>query len=142
MRPAPRKSLAGAETHLFRWDVSSGELTDLTAVGGWQAEDAAAAFTPDGEWVVFSRRLLSQGEWTAGKQLWQMRPDGSEAERLTDEAAINHGVPSFGAQGTRLAYLRYDLGAPLDAAQIWWFDVAARTGGLVVEGGYLPAWIP
>jgi len=136
------ESLGAMETHLFRWDVSRGMLTDLTAVDGWQAEDASPTFTPDGEWVIFSRRLLTPGDWTPGRQLWRMRLDGSRAERLTDEAFINHGAPAVATQGAVLAYLRFNVESPLDPPQIWWFDLDARTGGLVAEGGYLPAWIP
>jgi Bacterial Ig-like domain/WD40-like Beta Propeller Repeat len=136
------ESLAATETHLVRWDVSSGSLTDLTAAGGWQAEDISPTFTPDGEWVILGRKLLTSGDWTAGRQLWRMHPDGSQANQLTDEAFINHGAPAVAAQGALLAYLHFNLEAPLDPAQIWWFDIEARAGGLVVEGAYLPAWIP
>jgi hypothetical protein len=136
------ESSAGTETHLFCWDVSNGGLTDLTAAGGWQAEDASPTFTPDGKWVIFGRKLLTSGDWTPGRQLWRMQPDGSQADQLTDEAFINHGAPAVAAQGALLAYLRFNLEAPLDPAQIWWFDIEARMGGLVAEGGYLPAWIP
>jgi hypothetical protein len=136
------ESLAGLETHLFAWDVARGSLTDLTAVGAWQAEDSSPSFTPDGEWVIFSRRLHSPGRWTQGKQLWRMRADGTQAEALTDEPLINHGAPAVGPQGDSVAYLRYDLQAPLDPAQVWRLDLGTRRGELVAEGGYLPGWIP
>jgi len=136
------ESLAGMQTHLFRWDVSSGTLTDLTAVGGWRAEDGSPTYTPDGDWVIFNRRLLSQGDWTSGKQLWRMRPDGSQSEQLTDEAFINYGAPAVGPSGDLAAYLRFNLEAPLEPAQIWSFDIGTRGASFVVEGGYLPAWIP
>jgi hypothetical protein len=136
------ESLGVMETHLYCWDVLNGLLADLTAVGGWQAEDASPTFTLDGEWVVFSRRLLTPGDWTPGKQLWRMRPDGLQADQLTDEPFINHGAPAAGSQDKLLAYLRFNVEAPLEAAEVWWFDLESRTGDLVAEGGYLPAWIP
>jgi dipeptidyl aminopeptidase/acylaminoacyl peptidase len=139
---SPGESLADLETHLIGWEVSTGVLTDLTDVGGWRAEDVSPAFGPDGEWVVFSRRLLSQGDWTSGKQLWRMRPDGSGAEPLTDEPTINHGAPAVCPLGDAIVYLRFDLEPPLEPAQLWWFDLEARTGELRVDGGYLPVWIP
>jgi hypothetical protein len=71
-----------------------------------------------------------------------MRPDGSHAERLTDEASINHGAPAVSLQGDVLAYLRFNLETSLEPAQIWSFDIRGRTGELVVKAGYLPAWIP
>jgi Tol biopolymer transport system component len=135
-------SPATVETHLFRWDVSSGSLTDLTSAGEWPAEDGSPTFTPDGEWVIFGRRLLSPGAWTPGRQLWRMRTDGSQAEPLSVEPFINHGAPAVGPQDSLLAYLRFNVEAPLEPAQIWWFDTEQREGELVAEGGYLPAWIP
>ena len=140
--PGSEEALPTLETHLFRWDVASGELTDLSAAGGLRVEDASPTFTPQGDWIIFGRRLLSQGGWTPGSQLWRMRPDGSQAELLTGEAFINHGAPAVGPQGTKLAYLRFNLEAPLDPAQIWWFDLETLQGSRAVEVGYLPAWIP
>jgi Tol biopolymer transport system component len=130
------------ETHLFRWDVSSGKLTDLSAAAGLRVEDGSPTFAPQGDWVFFGRRLLSQGGWTPGKQLWRMHPDGSQAAPLTDEPFINHGAPASGPAGTTLVYLRFDLEAPLEPAQIWSFDLETMRESRVVEGGYLPAWIP
>jgi hypothetical protein len=140
--PATEAALPALEAHLFRWDVSSGSLTDLSAASGLQGEDTSPTFTPQGDWVVFSRRLLSKGGWTAGRQLWRMRPDGSQASPLTDEPFVNHGAPVVGPPGTTLAYLRFDLEAPLEPAQIWWFDLVTLRESRAVDGGYLPAWIP
>jgi hypothetical protein len=140
--PDAEAELPTLEAHLFRWEVSSGKLTDLGESAGPPVEDASPTFTPQGDWVYFSRRLLSQGGWTPGRQLWRMRPDGSQASPLTDEPFINHGAPAVGPAGTTLVYLRFDLEAPLDPAQIWWFDLETLRESHVVEGGYLPTWIP
>lgn len=130
------------ETHLFRWDVLSGSLIDTSLAAGVGVEDAAPMFSTGGDWIVFNRRVLTAGEWTPGRQLWRMHPDGSGAEVLTDEPFINHGAPVVGPQDTTLAYLRYDTEQPLEPAQIWWFDLETHQGSRAVEGGYLPAWIP
>ena len=130
------------EAHLFRWDVSSGALTDLSAAAGLRVEDASPTFAPQADWVYYSRRLLTDGGWTPGRQLWRMRPDASRAEPLTDEPFINHGAPAVSPHGSSLVYLRFDLEAPLDPAQLWWFDLETLRESRAVEGGYLPAWIP
>jgi Tol biopolymer transport system component len=140
--PEADAGLPAPEAHLFRWDVSSGSLTDLSAASGVQSEDTSPMFNPQGDWVVFSRRLLSASGWTPGRQLWRMRPDGSKAAPLTDAPFINHGAPTISPTGTTLAYLRFDLEAPLEPAQIWWFDLETQRESRAVEGGYLPAWIP
>ena len=89
--------------------------------------------------MVFSRRLLSEGGWTPGRQLWRMRLDGSQAAPLTDAPFINHGAPAVGPTGTPLAYLRFDLETPLEPAQIWWFDLetlreSSRRRGRLLAG--------
>ncbi len=138
----PRPSIVTLETHLFRWDVSSGNLTDLSESVALGVEDASPTFTLQGDWVYFSRRVLSQGRSTPGKQLWRMRPDGSQGAPLTDEPFINHGAPAVGPAGTTLVYLRFDLEEPLEPAELWWFDLGTLRESRAVEGGYLPAWIP
>ncbi len=140
--PEAEAALPAMEAHLIRWDVSSGSLIDLSAASGLQSEDTSPTFDPQGDWVVFSRRLLSEGGWTPGRQLWQMRLDGSQAAPLTDAPFINHGAPAVGPTGTPLAYLRFDLETPLEPAQIWWFDLETLRESRAVEGGYLPTWIP
>jgi hypothetical protein len=140
--PDDEAALPALEAHLFRWEVSSGSLTDLSAASGLPVEDTSPTYTPQGDWVIFSRRLLSEGGWTPGRQLWRMRPDGSQAAPLTDAPFINHGAPAVGPPGTPVAYLRFDLEAPLEPAQIWWFDLETLRESRAVEGGYLAAWIP
>lgn len=130
------------ETHLFRWEVSSGELLDLSTQAGVGVEDAAPVFAARGAWILFNRRVLAADGWTPGRQLWRMQFDGSGAEALTAEPFINHGAPAPGPQETTLAYLRYDVEKPLEPAQIWWFDLETRQGSRAVEGGYLTSWIP
>jgi len=130
------------ETHLFRWEVSSGELLDLSTQAGVGVEDAAPVFAARGAWILFNRRMLAADGWTPGRQLWRMHLDGSGAEALSAEPFINHGAPAPGPQETTLAYLRYDVEQPLEPAQIWWFDLETRQGSRAVEGGYLPSWIP
>ena len=133
---------ATLETHLFRWDLSTGALLDLSRTAGERVEDGAPSFSPDGEWLGFGRRVLAAGRWTSGRQLWRMRVDGSEAEALSDESFINYGTPVWSPTGDRLAYLRYDMEAPLAPAELWWYDLNRRQGSQAVVGGYQPVWIP
>ena len=134
---------AGAlEAHLYRWEPETGALMDLSLAAGARVEDGAPTFSPDGEWIVFGRRVLAAGQWTPGRQLWRMRLDGSQAEALSDESFINHGAPVWSPDGDRLAYLRYNVEAPLEPAEVWLFDLGRRQGSQAVVGGYAPTWIP
>lgn len=136
------EQVPAAEAHLFRWEVGTGSVIDLSLAAGERVDDAAPAFSPSGDWLIFSRRVLTAGKWTPGRQLWRMRPDGSQAEALSDEPFINHGAPTWSPAGDRLAYLRYDVQAPLKAAEVWWYDLELRQGSPAAPGGYLPTWIP
>jgi dipeptidyl aminopeptidase/acylaminoacyl peptidase len=130
------------EAHLYRWEPATGELLDLSLALGERVEDGAPSFSPDGEWIVFGRRVIAAGQWTPGRQLWRMRVDGTQAEALSDESFINHGAPAWSPAGDHLAYLRFDVEAPLEPAELWWFDLGRRESSQAVVGGYAPAWIP
>ena len=130
------------ETHLFRWEPATGALMDLSLTAGERVEDGLPSFSPDGEWIVFGRRVLAAGQWTPGRQLWRMRVDGSQAEALTGESFINHGAPVWSPSGDRLAYLRYNVEAPLEPAELWWYDLGLGQSSQAVVGGYAPVWIP
>ena len=104
--------------------------------------DSAAAFAPDGQWLAFSR---APAETNAARQLWLMRPDGSEARALTAEATVSHGPPRWSADGRTLLYQRLDASpetASTPRLSIWQLDVATGAATLVVEDGYLPLWLP
>jgi TolB protein len=57
-----------------------------------------ASFSPDGKWVVFSG---DDGESSA--DVWAVRVDGEELERLTTEPGYE-GAPSWSPDGTQVAF--------------------------------------
>jgi Tol biopolymer transport system component len=139
---AEEEAAAHLEAHLYRWEPATGDLIDLSLEAGERVEDGVPTFSPDGEWIVFGRRVIAAGKWTPGRQLWRSRLDGSQAEPLTNEAFINHGAPAWSPAGDRLAYLRYNVETPLEPAALWWFDLGRRESSQAAVGGYAPAWIP
>jgi len=139
---AEGEGAAVPETHLFRWEPATGALMDLSLAADERVEDGSPSFSPDGEWIVFGRRVLAAGQWTPGRQLWRMRVDGSQAEALTGESFMNHGAPVWSPLGDRVAYLRYNVEAPLEPAELWWYDLGLRESSQAVVGGYAPVWIP
>ena len=97
--------------------------------------DTAPAFSPDGEWIAFGR---APANTAAGRQLWLMRPDGSDARPLTSDPAVPHGPPNWSPDGRTLLFQRYD---PLSGTtSIWTIDVTTGEEAQVSAGGYLPAW--
>ena len=129
-------------SHLFRLDVRSGAILDLSGEKGYLVEDTGAAYSPDGHWLTFSRKYLDPSRWTLGRQIWRMRSDGLDPEALTDEPGLNHSALVWSPDGTYLAYMLFDQTDMTRPAEIWWRSVDGSASGLLVVGGYAPAWSP
>jgi TolB protein len=99
--------------------------------------DSAPAYSPDGQWIAFGR---APADTDAGRQLWLMRPDGSEARALTTDPAVTHGPPSWSPDGRYLLFQRYD--PVTEASSVWRLEVGTGEAMLLAEGGYLPGWLP
>jgi dipeptidyl aminopeptidase/acylaminoacyl peptidase len=136
-------------SHLHEVRVDDGSETDISGDANLLVEDSGPAFSPDGQWIVFSRRSLSPASWTPGRQIWRMRADGSEPTRLTDEPELNHAAVSWSPDGTRLAFVLFDQLNPTQPSRMAWSWADGRPGGPVSlpeanprQGGYTPRWIP
>jgi Tol biopolymer transport system component len=92
------------------------DLSEQTMVSTTQPfVDLAAAWSPDGEWVVAVRREITEASATLGSQLWLMHADGTQAHALTTEPNFVHGIPVWSPDGEYLVFHRYSLqeqGAP------------------------------
>ena len=104
------------QMEIYTVDLDSGELSRLTDVLGYDAE---ASYSPDGEWIVFSsNRLAYSGELAEREQrlleadpayfadLYRMRADGSDVERITDVPGYDGG-PFFMPDGDRVVWRRF-----------------------------------
>jgi len=93
------------------------------------------SYSPDGKWVVFTKE-------TAGlSDIYRIRPDGSDLERLTDDPAFDdQGVLS--PDGRTLAFVSTRGSG---TANVWLLDLAAKkyTNLTMNQGGnFRPAWSP
>lgn len=102
-------------------------------------DDSAPAWSPDGQWIAFGR---APADTAAGRQLWLMRADGSEARALTGQPSIFHGPPAWSPDGGTLLYQRYNLNDPAAEPEVWSLRLSDGAATLVAPGGYLPAWLP
>ena len=107
-----------------------------------EVEDAAPAPDGQGRWVALGRRWLSPLRWTLGRQLWLMRPDGSEAHPVTHSPAFQHLAFAWGPTGRYLAFVRSDQAALAAPLEVWLFDVERGEMSRVVSNGYAPGWLP
>ena len=85
------------------------------ALAAHPALDYNASFSPDGRWIVFTSHRAGSAD------LYRIRPDGSELERLTDDPAFDD-QGAFSPDGQRLAFVSTRSGQ----ADIWTLDLETR----------------
>ncbi len=131
---------------LYRLDLITGEVVDLTPAS--PAREGQPVWSPDGEWVAY----FSGGETGDVFDIWRIKPDGSRAERLTDNARDwDDVIPSWSPDGRQIAFYRYAREAGPGAAGgpqgVWVMDADGTHQRLVAELPQMaefeaPAWSP
>lgn len=132
--------VAGFYSHLLRADVATNAVQDLSGAG--VVEDASPVYSVDGAWVAFGRRPIEGETWQPGRQLWLMRPDGTEAHPLTRAPEYNHSAFQWSPDGRRLIYMRFNAIDPNEPAEIWLMNVDGTGARRLTAGGYTPEWLP
>jgi Tol biopolymer transport system component len=121
-------------------DIRTNQVRNLS--GDRVVEDAAPVYSPDGQWIVFTRRFLDADGWTPGRQLWRMRPDGGGAERITPEGDLyHHTAVRWSPDGTRLVYMRALAENPAGLIEIW-VSNADGSQARRLTAGFSPEWLP
>ncbi|MAT96131.1 MAG: hypothetical protein CL608_03225 [Anaerolineaceae bacterium] len=100
--------------------------------------DGNAAWSPDGEWIAFGRRLAGTN---TGRQLWLMRADGSEARALTDDISLHFGPPSWSPDGRFLLFQQYNSSTPDSPPTIWLLKIATGEFIQITNNGILPTFL-
>jgi Tol biopolymer transport system component len=129
---------------LVRINLELGELLDISGDEGL-VKDIGPAWSPGGGWIAFGRQYLDEEQWTPGRQIWLVRPDGSEAYSLLVEEMGDHYAYAWRSDGAALAYARVDLSEgpqPVPDVSVWVFDLIARETVQVASDGVLPKWLP
>jgi Tol biopolymer transport system component len=85
---------------IYTIPVTGGPETCVTAGGG---HHDGPDYTPDGAWIWFNS---DQG---GSMQLWRVRPDGTDRQRMTAEATVNW-FPHPSPDGRAILYLAYEPG--------------------------------
>jgi TolB protein len=110
---------------------------DGTAADG--VDDSAPAWSPDGEWIAFGRKLPRT---PMGRQIWVMRADGSESFALTNDPKIHHGEIAWSPDGRFLLYQQYNLEELYAKPTVWLIEIATGERTEIASPGTLPAWLP
>jgi TolB protein len=114
------------------------QATNLLSSDG-AFDDGNPAWSPDGEWIAFGRRLA---QTNTGRQLWLMRADGSEARPLTNDIAIHFGPPSWSPDGRFLLFQQVNSSRPQTPPSIWMMAIDTDEFSQIVPDGFLPTWLP
>lgn len=85
---------------IYTIPVSGGAETRLTQGGG---HHDGPDYTPDGRWIWFN------SDTQGGMQLWRMRPDGADRQRMTADSRVNW-FPHPSPCGAHVLYLSYPPG--------------------------------
>lgn len=131
---------AAASLSLVVYNLADGETLDLSANA--EFEDAIPVFSPDGSWLAYAHKDLDILRWMPGRQLWLVRPDGSDAHPLTNDPLFNHYDFSWSPDGRQIAYVRFNQTLLLDPPELWLVDVETTQARKLVTGGFAPLWIP
>ncbi len=129
---------------LVRINLEQDKLVDISGDEGL-VKDVGPAWSPGGGWIAFGRQFLDDETWTPGRQIWLVRPDGSEAYELLDEPMGDFYAFAWRADGGALAYARVDLSEGVQAVpgvSVWVFDLVARERIEVAVDAVLPKWLP
>ena len=130
-------------SHLYRSDLTTGVVSDISPGTDPMVEDSSPIYSPDGKSVAFLRRYLDSARWTLGRQVWVMTSDGLQAETITESPDHNHSALEWSPDARRILWMRGPSGYPSGSdTTIHWYDVQTGDSGQIVEGGYLPQWIP
>jgi len=124
--------------HLFSTDLTSAALTNISGEE-METNDGLPVFSPDGEWLAFGRK---KPRAPMGKQLWLMRPDGSETRAITENADIHYNNPAWSPDGTQIVMQGYALAEPQASPVLWLVDVASGEMVELTSPGIQPVWLP
>lgn len=123
--------------HIYTVDAQTGQLLNLSNT--LAVNDGSPVFDPAGQWIIFGRKLTRA---PMGKQLWLMRPDGTETTQLTTNPEIHYGLPNWSHDSQTILIQQYEINQPGARPAIWLLDLTDQTLHQIAPTGLQPTWLP
>ncbi len=120
------------------YDVKSDTLTPLPTEDDF--DDNNPSWSPDSNWISFSRSQWTLDSLSAGDQIWLMDVNGQDAHPLTSSPETTHGFVSWSPRGRFLLYRVYAVQDTVSPSQIRIFDLDTNEEITVVAPGESPSW--
>jgi nickel/cobalt exporter len=98
------------------------------------------AWSPDGRWIAMIRYEASAGGSSSGDQIWLVKPDGSGAAPLTEDADTLHGKPVWSPDGQYLLFTYSAISDPLPRLRI--LEIGTGKSRELSSSGTQPVWLP
>jgi Tol biopolymer transport system component len=104
-------------------------------------DDQNPVWSPDGEWIAFSRRDL---DWALdqGSQLALYNVASEEVRYITEDRDYTNLRYRWDAVGKRILIQRYNLAADSPTSEIWYYDTEDDRVYPLVENGFDGHWFP
>ncbi len=115
-----------------------GIQTVLEERPGW-FDFGVPAWSPAGGWMALS---LRSDDPLGGRELWLMRPDGSEARPIIAELGVSYGAYAWDPLGERLIFQRFRLDEALAAPEVLVWTMETGELSLLRADAWLPGWLP
>lgn len=126
-------------TTLYYADFINPAIAPLIGQEPNTADYGPPAWSPTGEWLAVSQRTAASGP---GKQIWLMRPDGSEARPVTTELKYTHGGYRWDAWGQALVFQRFEMNVAFAVPEVVVWDMNTGAQTVIARDASLPMWMP
>lgn len=137
---AGSRSLAKYSSQLVGFNPDTQAFSHLT--GNDTTEDTLPVFSPDGKWVAFSRRYLTEAGWTPGRQFWLIRSDGNNPRPMTNQQDFSFSGYSWSPDSTKIAYLKFNTADYNLQREVWIMNISTGISQKIIINGYQLGWIP
>ena len=121
---------------------SPSEIEALFDVGENLVEDSSPTYSPDGDWLAFTRKYLDDERWTLGRQFWLYDLQSGLALAYSEAANFHISGLAWSADSKQIAFLRSNRVVLNEPLELWVIDVDGSAARLLAVDAFAPQWTP